>query len=197
MKRYKHGGLKLRANIQNTGMAFENCINIVNNFYFSKGLGLIQKQYTPFIPLRDKVGKVIDVKVADKAISDYAGVFGKYAVAFEAKSCSSDKFEFNRLKMHQLETLAYYTRLGHIAFLFLSFKEEDFYILPYTVISGLINKNSESIQWKNVTQPVGKFKYIKKDDINDFFKLNIKSSGNSLSFLDYMSAVSRIFELNF
>ena len=106
MKRYKHGGLKLRANIQNTGMAFENCINIVNNFYFSKGLGLIQKQYTPFIPLRDKVGKVIDVKVADKAIADYAGVFGKYAVAFEAKSCSSDKFEFNRLKMHQLETLA-------------------------------------------------------------------------------------------
>ena len=50
---------------------------------------------------------------------------------------------------------------------------------------------------ENVTQPVGKFKYIKKDDINDFFKLNIKSSGNSLSFLDYMSAVSRIFELNF
>ncbi len=196
MKQYRHNGLKARTNSRNTGAAFENCINAVNGVYFSRGLGLIQKQYTPFIPLRDKTGRVVDVKVAEKAISDYAGVFGKYAVAFEAKSCSSDKFEFNRLKMHQLEILAYYTRLGHIAFLFLSFKEEDFYILPYTVISGLINKNSESIQWKNVTQPVGKFKYIKKNDINDFFKLNIKSSGNSLSFLDYMSAVSRIFELN-
>lgn len=197
MRQYKHNGLRLRTNTKNTGMTIENCINIVNNFYYSRGLGLIQKQYTPFIPLRDNVGKVIDVKVADKAISDYAGIYGKYAVAFEVKSCSSDKFDFHRLKQHQLDTLSRYTELGHIAFLFLSFKEQDFYILPYPVISGLINKTSEQIVWKNIIQHVCKFKYITKNDINDFFKIQIKSNRNSLSFLDYMAAVGRIYEIDF
>ncbi len=195
MRRYKHNGSAIRTNIRNTGMVFENCINAVNNIYFAKGLGLIKKQNTPFIPLRDRTGKVVDVKVADKAIADYAGVYGRYAVAFEAKSCSSDKFELSRLKSHQLETLAYYTKLGHIAFLFLSFSEQDFYILPYEVISAVITKKTDSIQWGNITQPVSRYKHIKKSEIDDFFKINIRNSKNGISFLDYMVAVGRIYSL--
>lgn len=74
----------------------------------------------------------------------------------------SDKFELSRLKSHQLETLSYYTKLGHIAFLFLSFSEQDFYILPYEVISAVITKKTDSIQWGNITQPVSRYKHIKK-----------------------------------
>lgn len=83
---YRYSRSRIRTNTRNTDTGFENRINAVNDFYFARGSGLIQKQYNPFIQLSDRAGKVVDVKVAEKAIANYADIYERYAVAFEAKS---------------------------------------------------------------------------------------------------------------
>jgi recombination protein U len=87
-------------------MAFEEIINCTNLLYRQRGLALVQKIPTNWLPIRDRCGQIVSAKVEHKSGVDYMGVWEHGAIAFEAKSTLNKKrWSLNNLKQEQLQFL--------------------------------------------------------------------------------------------
>jgi len=114
-------------------MAFEELIAAANRRYELEGRGVIEKQHTPFKPLRP-LGAVFVCRPIAPAIVDFMGRFGSLPVAFEAKDCAGSSIALTRVQPHQADFLRRFSapkRQGVLAFVLVSFGLTEFYAIPW------------------------------------------------------------------
>ena len=116
----------------NRGMSFESYIEYANSRYRAAGIAVVVKQPTPFIPLRDRQGRVVSCKVEQKATVDYMGRYRSIPVAIEAKHTSTNRIRFDAVQDNQTRFLDDFVMdgLGFGAVL-VSFQMERFFLVPW------------------------------------------------------------------
>jgi recombination protein U len=105
----------------NKGKALEQLIEIANRQYRSRGVAIIEKVPTEWLPIRDERGRIVTAKVTRKAIVDFVGTYRGAAIAFDAKECSGHRIRWDRVEPHQAEFLDDWTSAGGIAFVLVGF----------------------------------------------------------------------------
>ena len=116
----------------NRGRSLEEFITYANRRYRSSGQGIIEKQHTHFIPIRDRTGRVCSVKVEEKATVDFMGRIGSTPVAIEAKHTKQKSIRFDAVQDHQAAFLDDFVRKGAgIGLVLVSFNLDAFYAIPW------------------------------------------------------------------
>ena len=91
------GTYRRDASKANRGKPFEDFINFANEKYQAKGIAVMHKVPTEFIPLRGAHGQVANCKVERKSCVDYLGRFRDIPVAVEAKHTGPPGGVFRRM----------------------------------------------------------------------------------------------------
>lgn len=120
-------------------MQLETFLRFANDRYRMKGLGMITKQATEFIPLRDQNGKLVSAKVESKATVDFLGRWGTFPAAIEAKNSNTDTIRFDRIEPHQADFMDDWTAPGTIGLVVVSFKMRRFFVIPWAFWSAAYN----------------------------------------------------------
>lgn len=122
----------MKSSYGNRGMAFEEYINYANGRYEHAGIAMLQKIPTEFIPLRDRMGRIVSVKVEHKSTVDYIGRYKEYPIAMEAKNTNSDTIRWDAVQPHQAAFLDKFTsQPGTIGLVLVSFNLERFFAIPW------------------------------------------------------------------
>lgn len=121
------------------GRSFENLLMKGCQYYQNRGAAVINKVYEPYIctkVLPD--GKFIG-RFLDRAEPDFKGVLaGGRAIAFEAKSTSKSRIQYNALTQTQRDWLAEQAEMGALAFVAIDIQGR-FFSIPYSVWSDMKN----------------------------------------------------------
>lgn len=121
-----------RSSCANRGMAFEALIEFANATYRNRGVAVVLKQSTRFIPIRDAGGAIITAKVEEKASVDYIGRYAGIPVALEAKHSEEPRIRFDRVEEHQKDYLDDWVRGdGAMAAVLVSFGMNRFFSVPW------------------------------------------------------------------
>jgi recombination protein U len=114
-------------------MQLEEFITFSNNQYRKHGIAVVCKVPTPFIPIRNRYGKVISCKVEQKATVDFMGRYRNIPVAIEAKNTNSDRIRFSEVKDHQAQFLNDFVGEHGLGFgaVLVSFKMQRFFLVPW------------------------------------------------------------------
>ena len=183
----------------NRGMTFEAFIEFANARYKANGVAIVEKQHTKFIPLRNGAGKVVNCKVEQKATVDFMGRFGNRPIAFEAKHCSKEVIALNRVESHQEEFLRDWTSQCDtaIGFVLVSFKFQDFYLIPWTYWQMALIARGNKIPMTGRWQPMmtdwtatGKAS-IREDELPTEWKVKTETAVG----LDYLERVSALWRM--
>lgn len=116
------------------GSTLEELINITNDKYREKGIGLIQKIPTPIKPVTlDKETRHITLAYFEqKSTVDYIGVVQGIPVCFDAKECNTETFPLQNIHKHQVEFMKEFERQKGIAFLIIYYTNiNEMYYLPF------------------------------------------------------------------
>ena len=86
------------------GSTLEELINITNELYREKKLGLVQKIPTPITPVKiDKASGQISLAYFEKdSTVDYIGVVQGVPICFDAKECALDTYSLRNIHEHQI-----------------------------------------------------------------------------------------------
>ena len=113
----------------NRGMAFEDDINVSNDFYSDHGIALITKRPTPINVVKvdyTNCPHIIDAYFEKQSTTDYNGIYREKYIDFEAKSTKSKtSFPLANISSHQIEHLKQVIRFGGIAFFIINFNRYD------------------------------------------------------------------------
>ncbi|MBC7340907.1 MAG: Holliday junction resolvase RecU [Clostridia bacterium] len=101
----------------NRGRAFEELIKLANRQYFERGLAVVHKVPTAWIPLRNRSGKIWGAKVEEKAAVDFLGMYRGCGIAFDAKHSETGRISWKRVEEHQARFLDRWYECGGIAFI--------------------------------------------------------------------------------
>ncbi len=112
----------MKKNYGKRGMLFEDLLNKTNKFYLESNQCCIYKKPTPIKILKMNNNKITEAIFSEKSTTDYNGVYEGYYIDFEAKQTSSDYFDFNNIKSHQLNHLTTVIKMGGISFILIFFK---------------------------------------------------------------------------
>lgn len=116
----------------NRGQTLEHLIKFANERYARKGIAVITKQATEFIPLRDRSGKIANVKVEHKATVDFLGRYKHYPIAIEAKNTNEQSIRFDRIELHQADFMDSFTACpGTIGMVVVSFDYRNYFAIPW------------------------------------------------------------------
>lgn len=116
----------------NRGQPFEEFLRYVNERYAQKKLALIDKLPTEFIPLRDRMGRICNVKVEHKSKVDFIGRYRSHPIAIEAKNSNDDSIRWDRVEPHQADYMDAFTEeSGTIGLVLLSFNLNRFFVIPW------------------------------------------------------------------
>ena len=115
----------------NRGGTFEAFLEYCNDIYKNRGEGILVKQHTHFLPIRDHRGKVVSCKVDKKAICDYMGMFHGQPVAIEAKEIKQGNIRFDAVQPHQAKFLTEFEHMGGRSFVLVSFDFKQFFCVPW------------------------------------------------------------------
>lgn len=116
------------------GSTLEELINITNDKYREKGIGLIQKIPTPIKPVTlDKETRHITLAYFEqKSTVDYIGVVQGIPVCFDAKECNTETFPLQNIHKHQVEFMKEFENQKGIAFLIIYYTNiNEMYYLPF------------------------------------------------------------------
>lgn len=116
------------------GSVLEDTINITNELYLSKKIGLIQKIPTPIKPITiDQQKRVITLAYFDqKSTVDYIGIVQGVSICFDAKETTKESLPLANVHEHQMTFMEEFENQGGIAFLIVYFKRyEEYYLLPF------------------------------------------------------------------
>lgn len=123
-----------RVSHANRGQSLEQLIELSNLQYRRRGLAVVHKVPTHWVPLRGRDGKIMGAKVAEKATVDFLGCLAPSgrAVAFDAKqNREPGRFPLDERWSHEVEFLHDVARAGGIAFLLIEqVSEGRIYLLP-------------------------------------------------------------------
>lgn len=124
----------------NRGQTLEIMLRTANELYERRLEAVIRKVPTEFIPIRDKYGKICNVKVENKAPADFIGRYKQYPIAIEAKNTNDDYIRFDRVEDHQADFMDGFTSCpGTIGLVVVSFNYERFYAVPWTFWQAAYN----------------------------------------------------------
>ena len=146
------------------GSTLEELINITNELYREKNLGLVQKIPTPITPVKiDKDNGNISLAYFEKdSTVDYIGVVQGVPICFDAKECAADTFPIHNIHEHQVEFMKEFERQDGIAFIILFFSARDeFYYMPFSDIIKF---------WERAK--AGERKSFTYDEIDKSFRIN-------------------------
>lgn len=140
----------------NRGRAFEELIEKANEWYRSKGIGLIQKVPTEWKIVRvydprTKRTKIISAFPVQKSTVDFIGLFYNRPIAFDAKSTENKtRFPLSNIEPHQREFLEFWRSLGGKAFYLVEFKihKKIFILTSYQVNKFIETQDRASIPFE-------------------------------------------------
>jgi recombination protein U len=107
----------------NRGRALEQLVEIANRQYRARGIAVVHKVPTAWLPIRDHSGKIVTAKVVDKAIVDFVGIYRRAAIAFDAKETAGHRIRWDRVEPHQGQFLDDWERAGGLAFILVELVE--------------------------------------------------------------------------
>ena len=116
------------------GSTLEEMINLTNDIYREKNLGLIQKIPTPITPVRidDKTRQITLAYFQQQSTVDYIGVVQSIPVCFDAKECAKDTFPLMNIHQHQIDFMDDFERQGGISFLIILYTHRnEMYYIPF------------------------------------------------------------------
>jgi recombination protein U len=136
----------------NRGMAFENLINLANEFYKRNNIAIIDKIATPMKVIRRSKGnyrsEIVSAFFEKKSTVDYGGmILGGRSLAFEAKSTQNKTlFRIDMLEQHQKEFLLRQSEMGGIAFVLVDFALlNEVYRISFSQIQSFEKDGKKSI----------------------------------------------------
>ena len=120
----------------NRGQGLENFMKFANERYKQKGEAFIHKNATEFIPIRNGMGRIVNVKVEEKATVDFLGRYKHYPVAIEAKNSNEGSIRWDAVQPNQADDMEDFCREpGTIGLVVVSFNLERFFAIPWEVWS--------------------------------------------------------------
>lgn len=126
------------------GSTLEDLINITNEKYREKGIGLIQKIPTPIKPVAiDQNNRHITLAYFEqKSTVDYIGVVQGIPVCFDAKECKTETFPIQNIHKHQVEFMREFEKQNGIAFLIIYYTSlNEIYYLPFKKIDEFYSRS--------------------------------------------------------
>lgn len=165
------------------GSAFEERINLTNEKLRDQNLALIQKIPTPITPIETdkKKGQITLAYFDKKSTVDYVGVVQGIAVCFDAKESATSTFSLQNVHEHQVRFMEDFEKQDGIAFLLISFTNED--VLYYM-------RTEELTRFWNRAQEGGR-KSVRMDEMDERFFFQI---GNGLT-IPYLEMIKKDLEL--
>ena len=135
----------------NRGMQLENDINITNEYYLEKNIGVIYKKPTPIkvtkLSYPSNKSVIINEAFYEKpSTTDYNGIYkGKY-IDFDAKEVKNSKsFAINNIHSHQIKHLKRIIEHGGISFLIVRFYiNNTTYLLETKDLLWYLDNNDKS-----------------------------------------------------
>ena len=122
----------MRSTYANRGKPLETFIEFANERYRFYQVAFIEKQNTAFIPIRDRRGRIIDVKVDHKATFDFMGRYKQYPIAIEAKETKQDTIRWDAVQPNQAKDLDFFcNQPGTIGLILVNFYPDTFYAVPW------------------------------------------------------------------
>ena len=116
----------------NRGKPFEDFLLFAHESYQRRGVAAVHKVPTEFIPLRDRNGRIFDVKVERKSCVDYLGRYGPIPVAVEAKHTEDVRIRWDRVEDHQAEYMDDFCRDPQaVGIVIVSFRLRRFFAVPW------------------------------------------------------------------
>lgn len=167
------------SNHANRGVLLEDLIELANQQYRKKGIAVIHKVPSKWIPIRNGKGKIVSAKIDEKAAVDFIGRYGGTPIAFDAKSVAKDdKWYFRFMPDHQFEFLKDWHKDGAKSFLLIGFwKTEEFFVIPFEFLE------EKRTVWLN-----GGAASLKLEELRELFPVvRIKNRG---IVLDYLKALT-------
>lgn len=128
------------------GSTLEDLINMSNEQYREKKLGLVQKIPTPIKPLKmDKSSSLITQAYFEKdSTVDYIGVVQGVPVCFDAKECTVDTFSMQNIHEHQYQFMKEFEEQQGISFLILFFTmRNELYYMPFRELKRYVDRIKE------------------------------------------------------
>lgn len=128
------------------GSTLEELINITNELYREKGLGLVQKIPTPITPVKiDKEKGNISLAYFEKdSTVDYIGVIQGVPVCFDAKECATDTFSLRNIHEHQINFMSDFEKQDGVSFLIIMFStRNDFYYMRFSELKKYLERTKD------------------------------------------------------
>ncbi|MGB4412127.1 MAG: Holliday junction resolvase RecU [Atribacterales bacterium] len=167
----------------NRGVALEDLIKLANEQYRKKGIAVIHKIPSKWVPIRNKKGKIVSAKIDEKAGLDFMGRYKHMPIAFDAKSVTKgNRWYLKNLSKHQFNFLKDWHTDKTPGFLLLGFWEtEEFFVIPFDFLSQRWDK------WL-----IGGPASFKLEELREVFPvIRIQQHG---VILDYLSVLDRQFQ---
>lgn len=125
------------------GSTLEELINLTNELYRDKKLGLVQKIPTPITPVKiDKENGNISLAYFEKdSTVDYIGVVQGVPICFDAKECATDTFSLRNIHEHQIRFMEDFEQQQGISFLIIMFSaKNEFYYLRFRELKEYLER---------------------------------------------------------
>jgi len=117
----------------NRGRVLEQLVEIANRQYRARGVAVVHKVPTEWLPIRDRQGNVVSAKVTQKATVDFVGIYRCMAIAFDAKETAGHRIRWDRVEPHQAEFLDDWERAGGLAFILVEFTStRQYFVIPWS-----------------------------------------------------------------
>ena len=164
------------------GSVLEETLNLTNERYRQKGLGLVQKIPTPIVPLEidSKSKRITQAYFEKKSTVDYIGNVQGVPICFDAKECITSYFPMHNVHEHQMEYMEDFEKQQGIAFFIIYFAQTDeYYYVPY---------RDMKVFWKRAKD--GGRKSFRIDELDTDYRVSMSNQ----IFLHYLDALSRDLE---
>lgn len=136
----------------NLGKPLEDLIIMQNDIYRRRGLAVVHKVPTEWLPLRNEEGKITGAKVDKQTTVDFlGGIKGLGAIAFDAKHTDGNGIRRDRVEPHQAEFLDNYLEIGHLAYILAGYRMLDFFLVPWAEwkqLPSIIRKENMLTEWR-------------------------------------------------
>ncbi len=149
---------------------FEVKISTQLNKLIKKGVSFFIKSPTPIRMIPTKEG--YKMTYSEKALCDFIGIYNKKFVIIEAKEVSGKRFDFKRLKDHQIKQLSSIKRFGGYAFIFFELKEIK-KVISVKIDDYLIYINQTTKKSININALLEIGETIELESIETYFKTQV------------------------
>lgn len=160
------------------GSTLEDLINVTNDKYKEKGIGLVQKIPTSIKPITiDKESRHITLAYFEqRSTVDYIGVVQGVPICFDAKECNTETFPIQNIHKHQVEFMRDFEKQSGVAFLIIYYTNiNEIYYIPFKDVLEFFTRSEN-----------GGRKSFRFEEIDKTYKIKT-NSGVPIHYLEALS----------